>query len=323
MDAWFECCRVVKLGLQRAGETIPIEAGEGTQPDLGTPIISDKCLQADGLRIRFWQAGSGPALVLVHGLLGYSFSWRGVIRGLAQDREVFAPDMPGAGFSECRPDLDCGLVGSARRLRGFLDAAGINCCDLIGSSYGGATAIILAGLIPSRIRSLVLVSPANPWSRIGRKRLALLRNRVIALVFPKVARAVHPIHRYFVRRMWGDPRLVTAETLDGYVRPLLQPGIFEHAVKTVRTWHTDMGELEATLPKIVGIPSLLVWGGKDRVVDPASADLLTNHLTGARVVVLPKAGHLPYEECPKEFCRIVRDFLSDVSARISPGLRGR
>jgi pimeloyl-ACP methyl ester carboxylesterase len=293
---------------------MPTGAGEGTQPSVSTPEISDRCLQVDGLQVRFWRAGSGPALVLVHGLLGYSFSWRGVITSLAQDRQVFAPDMPGAGFSQCGPNLDCRLLGAARRLLGFLEAAGIRSCDLIGSSYGGATAIILAGLIPSRIRNLVLVSPANPWSRIGRKRLALLRNPVIARLFPKVARAVRPMHKYFVRRMWGDSRLVTAKTLEGYVRPLLQPGIFEHAVKTVRTWHADMTELESALPKIVDIPTLLVWGSQDRVVDPASAELMAKRLPGARIAVLQGAGHLPYEECPEEFCRIIQDFLCDVSA---------
>jgi pimeloyl-ACP methyl ester carboxylesterase len=312
---WPLCSKVHKI--------MPTGPGAGTQPDLSTPTISDKCVQADGLRVRFWQAGSGPALVLMHGLLGYSFSWRGVIPSLAQDREVFAPDMPGAGFSECRADLDCSLPGAARRLLGFMDAAGVRCCDLIGSSYGGATAIMLAGLIPSRIRNLVLVSPANPWSRIGRKRLALLRNPLIARLFPKVARAVRPMHKYFVRRMWGDSRLVTAETLEGYVRPLLQPGIFEHAVKTVRTWHADMTELESALPKIVDIPTLLVWGSKDRVVDPTSAELMAKRLPGARVAVLQGAGHLPYEECPEEFCRIIQDFLCDVSAAESPGLRSR
>jgi pimeloyl-ACP methyl ester carboxylesterase len=303
---------LVKVYLRTA--EIMTGAEEGRQLTLSTPAISDRCVQADGVRIQFWQAGLGPAAVLVHGLLGYSFSWRGVITSLAQDRQVFAPDMPGAGFSECRADLDCSLLGAARRLLGFMDAAGIQSCDLIGSSYGGATAIILAGLIPSRIRSLVLVSPANPWSRVGRKRLALLRNPIIALLFPKVARAVHPVHRYFVRRMWGNPRLVTAETLDGYIRPLLQPGIFEHAVKTVRTWHADMRELEAALPKIAHVPTLLLWGSKDRVVDPASAERMAKHLPGARVVSLKGAGHLPYEECAEEFCRTVLDFLCDVSS---------
>jgi pimeloyl-ACP methyl ester carboxylesterase len=274
--------------------------------------IIERYVQADGLRIRFWHAGSGPALVLIHGLLGYSFSWRRVIPNLAQDWEVFAPDMPGTGFSECRADLDCRLMGAAQRLLAFLDAAGIPACDLVGSSYGASTAIMLAGLIRSRIRSLLLISPANPWSSIGRKRVALLGNPAIALLFPKVARAVHPMHRYFVRRMWGDPKRVTAETLDGYIRPLIRPGIFEHAIKIVRTWHADMDQLESALPKIAGIPTLLVWGDKDRVVDPASAEPMAEHLPSARLAILQEAGHLPYEEYPEEFCRIVQEFLNNV-----------
>lgn len=285
---------------------------EDDPSDFVRPAVSESWVRVDGLRIRFWRVGAGPAMVLVHGLLGYSFSWRGVIPILAQGREVFVPDMPGAGFSECRADLDCQLVGAARRLLAFLDVAGIDSCDLVGSSYGGSTAILLAALVPSRIRSLVLVSPANPWSRIGRKRVALLRNSAMALLFPVLARALHPMHRYFVRRMWGDPDLVTTETLNGYMLPLVRPGVLEHAVKIVRTWHADMREIESALPKIAGVPTLLVWGSKDRVVDPLSAELMAGHLPGARVAVLKGAGHLPYEECPEEFCRIVQAFLGDV-----------
>ena len=286
---------------------------ENTAPDSIRPTVSENWLEADGLHFRFWLAGSGPALVLVHGLLGYSFSWRGVIPILASEREVFAPDMPGAGFSQCSADLDCRLMGAARRLRAFLDAAGIRSFDLVGSSYGGSTAVMLAGLIPSRVRSLVLVSPANPWSTIGRKRLALLRNPCMALLFPRVARAVRPIHRFFVRRMWGDPNRITGETLDGYVRPLIRPGVFEHAVKIVRTWPSDMSELESTLQKIAAIPTLLVWGSKDRVVDSKSADRMARLLPGSRVAILNGAGHLPYEECPEEFSRILQEFLRTVS----------
>jgi pimeloyl-ACP methyl ester carboxylesterase len=285
---------------------------EDGPPDFVRPAVSESWVQVDGLRIRFWRAGSGPAVVLVHGLLGYSFSWREAIPILAQEGEVFVPDMPGAGFSECRADLDCELMGAARRLLAFMDAARIDSCDLVGSSYGGSTAILLSALAPSRIRSLVLVSPANPWSRIGRKRLALLRNPIVELLFPRLARAVHPMHRYFVRRMWGDPGLITKETLDGYILPLARPGVFEHAVKIVRTWHADMRELESALPKIAGIRTLLVWGSKDRVVDPRSVEFMARHLPGARVAVLKGAGHLPYEECPEEFCRIVQEFLRDV-----------
>src|SRR5437773_3056594 len=124
---------------------------------------------------------------------------------------------------------------------------------------------------PSLVRRLVLVSPANPWSRIGRKRLALLQTPQLAWLFPKLARPMRPLHSFFVRRMYGDPRRITPETLHGYALPLLRQGNFEHAAKIVRTWHADMQQLQAMLPKIASVPTLLVWGSKDRVVDPASA----------------------------------------------------
>src|SRR5579884_2208417 len=99
---------------------------------------SDDFLICDGLRCQFRRAGAGHPVVLVHGLLGYSFSWRSVIPILARNRQVLALDMPGAGFSDCRPNLDCRLISAAQRLRSLLTAAGIDACDLVGSSYGGA-----------------------------------------------------------------------------------------------------------------------------------------------------------------------------------------
>jgi pimeloyl-ACP methyl ester carboxylesterase len=113
--------------------------------------------------------------------------------------------------------------------------------------------------------------------------------------------------------MWGNPELVTKETLDGYVRPLIRPGVFEHAIKIVRSWQTDMRELESVMPKIARLPILLVWGTKDRLVDPASANLMAEHLPGARLALIRGAGHLPYEERPEEFSRIVQEFLGDVA----------
>ena len=62
----------------------------------------------------------------------------------------------------------------------------------------------------------------------------------------------------------------------------------------------------------VGIRRLLVWGDKDRVVDLASAQVMAKHLPGARIAIVHGAGHLPYEECPEDFCRIVQEFLSNV-----------
>jgi pimeloyl-ACP methyl ester carboxylesterase len=271
-----------------------------------------------GLKVRFAHAGTGPALVLVHGLLGYSFSWRQVIRPLAGKFEVFAPDLPGAGFSDCGSGHDCRLTSGAKRLLNFMDAVGISSCDLVGSSYGGTTALALAVLAPTRVRRLVLVSPANPWSRIGRARLALLRNPAAAAVFPTLARRMRLFQDYFLRRMWGDPRRITPETYRAYAAPLQRRGVLDHAVRIVRTWWEDMQELQATLPQIANVPTLLVWGSKDRTVDPASAEPMRRNFQSAQLAIIKGAGHLPYEECPEEFVRIVTDFLQSSPASTAP-----
>jgi pimeloyl-ACP methyl ester carboxylesterase len=138
---------------------------------------------------------------------------------------------------------------------------------------------------------------------------------VIAALFPKVARAVHPLHRYFVRRMWADPSRVTQETLEGYGAALIRPGVFEHAVKIVRTWRADMAELESAIRELGRIPTLVIWGSKDRVVDPASAERIRQSIPRAQLATVEGAGHLPYEECPESFCHILREYLRTLPAQ--------
>ena len=273
----------------------------------------------EGQRVRFWVAGKGEPLVLVHGLLGYSFSWRYVIPLLAESREVLALDMLGSGFSDCPPAFDCRLSGAAHRLGQFLDSVRVSACDLAGSSYGGATVLMLAAQQPHRARKLILVSPANPWSHFGRRRLAMLSNPLVRAIFPKLARPARPLHNYFLRRLYGDPIRITREGYEGYSNPLRRGGRFEHAIRIVQSWQRDMHELKAWLPKASSLPTLVVWGSKDRAVDPASAGPLCRNFIDSRLEIIEGAGHLPYEECPKEFARIVLDFLRVAVPRGRPG----
>lgn len=273
------------------------------------PLESQQSCVVEGLEVRFERRGRGPALVLVHGLLGYSFSWRRVIAPFSKEREVFTLDMPGSGLSECNPTTNAHLSAAAQRLLKFLDAMGIGTCDLVGSSYGGTTSLYLAATHPERIRTLTLVSPANPWSRIGRKRLALLGLPLAGLLFPPFARHIRPLHRYSIRRMYGDPRRLSAETLRGYSLPLARAGVFEHAVQIARNWHSDMAELKRVLPGAAEIPTLIIWGSKDRLVELSSAQVINSQMKRSQVRVMEGAGHLPYEECPEEFVSLVNAFL--------------
>ena len=275
-------------------------------------MVSEDFVQIDGLRMRFQHHGNGPAVVLVHGLLGYSFSWRFVLPGLV-GRKVFAVDMLGSGLSDCSQNLDARLRAAADRLRRFLDAVEIERCDLVGSSYGGATALMLAAVHPERLRTLTLVSPANPWSSIGRKRLASLRFPLVAGIFPSMARGFSPLDGYFIGRMYGDPRRLSQQTIEGYERALRRPGVFEHTVKIAQTWRPDMAELKNAIENLPDIPTLIVWGQKDRVVDIASAQILASKIKRTQVVVLPGLGHIPYEEGPDAFLPPLQRFLAENS----------
>src|SRR5438128_10128197 len=111
------------------------------QPPPIPPGIEEWRVEVDGARMRYLSCGAGPPLLPIHGLLGYSFSWRLNCNALAQRRTVYAPDLLGTGFSERPATLDCTLRANAGRLARFLDLLGITNCDVLGTSYGGAIAI--------------------------------------------------------------------------------------------------------------------------------------------------------------------------------------
>src|SRR5258708_24727437 len=98
----------------------------------------------DGARRRYWRACYGPPLILLHGLLGYSFSWRYTIPALTPYATVYAPDLLGAGFSDRPAGLDHSMRGTARRLLQFIERLGVSSFDLLGTSHGGAVAMMAA-----------------------------------------------------------------------------------------------------------------------------------------------------------------------------------
>lgn len=283
------------------------------RPDRGTQADSGQnfSIQLDHRAMFYLQAGSGPALLLVHGLLGYSFSWRYSIPALAEIATVYAFDLPGAGFSEPTQDMDCCFRACADRVLRFMDAIGVENCDLLGTSHGGAVAMMAASIAPDRFRKLVLVDPVNPWSAHGRLLSMVLSNSLIAPIFCALMPRLSVLQRFYFHRLFGDTRRIRAGALEGYLKPLRRPGALEYGVGILRSWNRDLKELEAVLPRISHIPTLLVWGRLDAAVDPASASKLKAQFQNCRLVMLEGVGHLPYEETPEEFNRVVREFLVD------------
>lgn len=256
-----------------------------------------------------------PALVLVHGLLGYSFSWRHNLENFAQQRDVYAVDLLGMGHSD-RPEngsVDFTMAATAGRLLEFLHSLGHSQIDLLGTSHGGAVAMMTAILDRASarpfIRRLVLVSPAHPFMWSARFRLAFFRTAFGRAVMRSIAKHSSFLSRKSLGRMYADASQVTEETRLGYDVNLSDRRSYEYALEVVRTWREDMQQLKDALPAISEIPVLLLWGAQDPVVDCDSGQLLRKSFRNAQYAALPNVGHLPYEEAPQEFNRLVLKFL--------------
>jgi pimeloyl-ACP methyl ester carboxylesterase len=296
----------------------------------GAPILGEgieECwMELDGARMRYLRTGSGPALILLHGLLGYSFSWRFAMPALAPYATVYALDMLGAGFSD-RAQVDHSMGATSRRVVQFAENLGLSSFDLLGTSRGGAVAMCAAAMCldvqfahgsQPRVRKLILVAPVNPFSSHGRWLAPFAGSRWAMPLVRVVLNNASFLYPYFHGRMYGDRRRIPPGTLEGYKAPLALPGLFEHGLSIVSTWTADLRELEALLPKLASIPTLLMWGSKDPAVYVSSLKPLAKFFPNSQTVIFPGVGHLPYEECPEEFNEALVKFLKQ-----GPGTRDR
>jgi pimeloyl-ACP methyl ester carboxylesterase len=296
------------------------EISTAVAPATLAPALSagvEECwMEIDGARMRYLRAGSGPALILLHGLMGYSFSWRYTMPALAPFATVYAPDLMGAGFSDRPVGIDHSARGTARRLLRFIEGLGISSFDLLGTSRGGAVAMMaaaecLSGNSRLQLRRMVLVAPVNPYSAHGRRLAPFFGSAFGAALFRQFIVRTPFSYPYWHMRLYGDRSRIPPEALEGYKAPLAKPGLFEHGLSIARTWTQDLRELEATLPKLAGIPTLLIWGSRDPAVYASSAAPLQKFFPNSKLIIFQGIGHLPYEECPEEFNRALIEFLTD------------
>ena len=273
--------------------------------------LSSRWLEIDGLRVHYQTAGSGPPLILLHGLLGGSFCWRHNLEALSQQHTVFAVDLPGHGLSDAPAEIDCSMVRQAERVSRLMRELRLQDVALMATSYGAAVAMWLATLeqIGERLRALVLVAPANPWSEFGRGRIEFLNTRFGGRFLRAVFPISDPLHGIALRRMYGTPANVSRDARLGYVANSVRPGRARNALATLRTWPADMNALRRLVPTITA-PTLLISGSKDRAVDPRSCEVLQRQIPNCELITLPELGHLPFEEDPEQFNRIVLEFLA-------------
>jgi pimeloyl-ACP methyl ester carboxylesterase len=205
------------------------------------------------------------------------------------------------------------MRASAERVLQFVDALGIADFDLLGTSHGGAVAMMAAVLSAerhdNRLKRLVLVAPANPWSPHGRRLAPFVGGDFGSLLFRKTIARWRFLDYLWLRRIFGDASKIPSDSLEGYRRPVRENDGFRHGQRIVRTWIADLAELEGALPKIRNYPTLLMWGTRDRAVSFRSGERLRQNFHDCRLVTFKGVGHLPYEESPEDFNRALIEFL--------------
>lgn len=262
-----------------------------------------------GTRVHYLHAGSGRPMVLIHGLVGSSANWLRNIQVLAQYASVYVIDLVNMGKSQRVQNLDASLEATADRVAATMEALGIANADVAGHSHGGAVALMLSARHPARVRSLVLFAPANPYSNLSDMLVRLYSTPWGAFAASLVPYFPETIQRVGLERMYGDPSRIPEGSLNHYMSGLRVRGTIPHIMSIVRGWFADMSKLQAALPQLAEVPTLLVWGDRDRAVSLDSGRKLSRELQAAELFVLPGAGHVVFEEFPEESNRIMVQWL--------------
>lgn len=290
--------------------------------------VKSRTLRIDGDRVVCRVAGTGPVLLLVHGMAGSSMTWRYVMPALAERFTVLAPDLLGQGMSD-KPPGDYSLGAQANTLRDVLDALGHKRATVIGQSLGGGVAMQLAYQFPERCERLVLVNSGG----LGREVTFYLRMLTVPgfdSVFPifcgpRLRDAGNWIatwlHRAGVpstpagQEMWRSyASLADAANRRAFFRALHEVIDFSgQAVSALRR-----------LYRAARLPTLIVWGAQDPFIPVRHGVEAHRAIPGSRLEIFEGVGHYPHCEDPKRFVAVLVDFIESTRpARLSAAARQR
>lgn len=253
-------------------------------------------ITVDGAAIRLWRGGSGPPLVFLHGAGGHT-GWRPFMETLSQRFEMFVPEHPGFGESDDPPWLDA-VSDLAYFHLDLLAALGLDRVHLMGTSLGGWVAAEMAVRNSGRLASLCLVCAVGITA--GGEPI------------PDIFRM--PVDEN-LRRYFADPEMAA--------RRLAGIGAADAAAAAVAARNRATVVRLGYRPRFhnphlgkwlhrIDVPTLLVWGEQDGLVPPAFGEAYRALIPGSSLVVLPNAGHAPFDEQPDAF---VDAFLVFIDAK--------
>ena len=270
-------------------------------------------LEVNGQQVHLRDEGphDDPApIVLLHGTSASLHTWQGWAEGLRDQRRVIRFDLPGFGLTGPNRQQDYSIERYVLFVRAVMDKLGVDRFVLAGNSLGGQIAWAIAAAFPDRVDRLILVDaggyPPSSFQTPQRMPLAFRVARMPGLRWLAGYTLPRGLVERSLRQLYGDPSKVTPDLVDLYSDMALRAGNREALVRRME----HPGNLDPALLHRIKAPTLILWGGKDRLLPPELGERFAHDIPNARLVVFPLLGHMPQEEDPRDTLAAVKRFLA-------------
>jgi pimeloyl-ACP methyl ester carboxylesterase len=265
--------------------------------------------EVKGLRVHLRDEGprdDREPVVLLHGTSASLHTWEGWVAALRTQRRVITFDLPGFGLTGPNAAEDYREATYVRFVLDLLDTLGVQRFVVGGNSLGGDIAWRTAAAVPERVAALILVDAAGfPFTPaavpIGFRAAGIpVVNRLLEFTLPRSVVAAS------VRSVYGDPARVSEALIDRYEALARRTGNRRAVVR--RFAQMDRGAAQAQIATLK-LPTLILWGGRDRLIPPEIGHRFARDIAGSTLVVFDDLGHVPQEEDPARTLVPVRRFL--------------
>ena len=260
--------------------------------------MEEKHILIKGNKIRYLEEGDEKNLiVLLHGLGGIADRWIPIFPFLRKKFKIIAPDIVGYGKSD-KPQVDYTQEFFRRFVFDFFDALSVRDVNMIGTSLGGQIVAECAAKQEPRIKKIVMVAPAG----IMKKSTPVLDAYTTAALYP-----THESVKIAYQMMMGQNKEVREELIQNFISCMTQPNAKMAFMSTL------LGLRDAPIITeklhLIKIPALLIWGDQDRMIPFEYSKQFADAIRNCKHVTMKGLGHIPYEENPNEFSRVIMDFL--------------